>query len=195
MQSRRHYVQDFSFTSTASYQPADSSGAGLGGDMSFSDLSTVAAHHDARNRSITSMNAASGSSRVINILPQAESGLSSDSNGSVVEVNVDNDWASLRYDESSLTLGNIGGGDMFTDVHTTSPQGPSSSGEDSHVQDESSSAGYEPLHAVFQSSSSSDESVGQLVKRIQEKTHMRTGRRLTSSEYSSPSSGWLLRPL
>ena len=191
MQSRRHFVQDFSFTSTASYQPADTSGTAAG-EKSFSDLSTLAAHHDARNMSSSSANISFG--RGIRFrptpVPRAESALTSDSSAVEVDPDTGSEWVSLRYDESSFALGNDG--DIFTDVHIMSQQETSSTSE-GHGSSKSSSFEGKSVDLVVQSSSS-DESVGQLVRRIQEKTARRmAGEQPISrdSEYLSPASGSL----
>lgn len=191
MQSRRHFVQDFSFTSTASRysQPSDSH---VGPEKSLSDLSTVVAKHDRRN--VSSSSAPGGVFAFDSgIFDRPESAPSSSNSDSVSATMVDTEWISLQYDESTFSVDPDNYGrhaprdtDIFTDVHTRSRRSPHPSSNDKGTENYRDAA-RDFLESSYQTSSSStsDESVGQLVRRIQEKA---AGTMSRVSQYSSPSS-------
>jgi hypothetical protein len=202
MQSKRHFVQDFSFTSTASSSHLAAS-ALQGPEKSFSDLSTVVAHHDQRNAS-SSLPLGGSFNLDSSGFNGADSALSSESidEHDVSIVDADNiTWTSLQYEESTLSIqsppanGQRGSGirtstsagrdtDIFTDVHTRSPPSSASRGTSSEEGDNDLSD-VMGRRSTQSTSSSSDESVGQLVRRIQAKTGMGS---TLGSEYSAPSS-------
>lgn len=190
MQSKRHFVQDFSFTSTVSSAHFAAS-TQHGADKSFSDLSTVAARHDRRHASSASLGLGGSFNLDSSVFNRVDSTISSSESTEEQEVSaVDVDhiaWSSLRYEDSTLSessVANRGDTDIFTDVHTRSPassalRGASSSSDDHNLSD--------VLGGQSTQSSSSNESVGQLVRRIQAKTGFST----RDSEYSMPSSSGL----